>query len=527
MNVLWLCIGILLSSDVQAQSSQSYPYLFRTSWLKHYGLEPGYLPDVSPEPTLHRVVRRSCGGSVHGDPCEYDDAGPSPAADHVDWRVAPDPVTINQQIWSVLFNGTGRASPTCFELLDFTYFQTYVYVAPSAQITNLTVAFAGMEDGVRVSVINGNYPSGVVSPGGHVPGGGASTDDLAPYLSAGLNRLLLTHVDDCAPFNVIESAAVVANGHPLDTITCADGVHNGDETGVDVGGSCAAAGGVPGPKHCEWSQWSGWGQCSVYCGGGLQSRTRFKAQEAVMGGTECVGFSEEVQSCNTAVCPKCGDAITDADGHAYRTVAVGGQCWMRDNLNTSTLPNGTAIAGRRCGPRGGGPYAHYNAYCARGAFYTWGAAMLGDVDHYPRPTRPTVAGICPGGPMNWHIPSVEEWDALLAALQNFPSKRLQDAGNRCVGVACHRLGGAGLDVQLLGYVSEYANVTAAEFDVNAHSYHWSASRKYRFQAGDKASVSDDQVHVFKLRYDHHLVPWVTHTKGDFLSVRCVSGDVSQ
>lgn len=45
----------------------------------------------------------------------------------------------------------------------------------------------------------------------------------------------------------------------------------------------------------------------------------------------------------------CGDTITDRDGFTYKTVSIGTQCWMAENLRTRTLPNGSCInTQKRC-----------------------------------------------------------------------------------------------------------------------------------------------------------------------------------
>jgi len=39
----------------------------------------------------------------------------------------------------------------------------------------------------------------------------------------------------------------------------------------------------------------------------------------------------------------CGGTITDIDGNTYATVQIDNQCWMKENLKTTTYRNGTAI----------------------------------------------------------------------------------------------------------------------------------------------------------------------------------------
>ena len=57
------------------------------------------------------------------------------------------------------------------------------------------------------------------------------------------------------------------------------------------------------PKDCIWGEFDQWTPCSKSCGGGVQSRTRSKSQEAENGGTPCIGESMEENACNTQGCP--------------------------------------------------------------------------------------------------------------------------------------------------------------------------------------------------------------------------------
>jgi len=58
------------------------------------------------------------------------------------------------------------------------------------------------------------------------------------------------------------------------------------------------------PVDCHWGQWSEWpeGVCSATCGGGVQERTRFMS-DASNGGKQCEGNSTDLRPCNDQPCP--------------------------------------------------------------------------------------------------------------------------------------------------------------------------------------------------------------------------------
>ena len=104
-------------------------------------------------------------------------------------------------------------------------------------------------------------------------------------------------------------------------------------------------------------------------------------------------------------------SMTDSrDGQTYKTVVIGTQTWMAENLNYETKNS-------YC-------YDGYVANCTMyGRLYTWAAAMdsvgtwstNGKGCGYRKTCSPTypVRGVCPDG---WHLPTQTEWNTLFNAV---------------------------------------------------------------------------------------------------------------
>jgi len=97
----------------------------------------------------------------------------------------------------------------------------------------------------------------------------------------------------------------------------------------------------------------------------------------------------------------------------YRTVKIGNQCWLRDNLNVGTMVNGAvnqtnnSVLEKYCHNNSAGNCDTY------GGLYQWNEAM-----QYS--TTAGAQGICPDG---WHIPTDAE--------QNTLDQYLTDPGQTC------------------------------------------------------------------------------------------------
>src|ERR1035437_3883604 len=90
--------------------------------------------------------------------------------------------------------------------------------------------------------------------------------------------------------------------------------------------------------------------------------------------------------------------LTDSrDSKSYKTLVIGTQTWMAENLNYA----GTGTTVGVC-------YNSRADSCAKyGRLYTWAEAMAGSTSSSASPSG--VQGVCPTG---WHVPSDAEWTTM-------------------------------------------------------------------------------------------------------------------
>lgn len=99
--------------------------------------------------------------------------------------------------------------------------------------------------------------------------------------------------------------------------------------------------------------------------------------------------------------------VTDFDGNVYHTVAIGNQCWLRENMRTTHYTNGEDINTGN-GTSISSAYYYMPEYLGEdsiaGYLYNWTAVV--DSANQGATGTNTIQGICPYG---WHIPSDAEW----------------------------------------------------------------------------------------------------------------------
>jgi uncharacterized protein (TIGR02145 family) len=107
----------------------------------------------------------------------------------------------------------------------------------------------------------------------------------------------------------------------------------------------------------------------------------------------------------------CGSSsIIDIDGNNYNTVLIGTQCWMGENLKTTTYSNGNPITYIGASAAGGWQYDIYGAYTWYNGDITW-KDIYGALYNFRAVSKSD--GLCPTG---WHVPTDAEWTALANGL---------------------------------------------------------------------------------------------------------------
>ncbi len=152
--------------------------------------------------------------------------------------------------------------------------------------------------------------------------------------------------------------------------------------------------------------------------------------------------------------------MNDITGRSYRTLRIGAQWWMVDNLKTFfysngiVIPNGNTVNGDDAvvnyftRDRTYGNPGNTDDLLNYGYFYTRAAVMNGKPESHATPSG--VQGVCPNG---WHVPSSAEYDMLLDHIQTRGYDRSLDVLNNEVGFNLAKVGWRGYDISSWGDVN--------------------------------------------------------------------------
>ena len=265
--------------------------------------------------------------------------------------------------------------------------------------------------------------------------------------------------------------------------------------------------------------------------------------EAVSFTTLAAGGTAVIDSKSCPVAP----TVTDHEGNVYATVQIGNQCWMRDNLRTTTSPStGTYLI-----PAAGTGYTYtgkqafwYNNDSATyapmnfGLLYNWNAAVDTFNTAYGETSVNTSSsnavsvtfnghrrGICPAG---WHLPSDAEWNTMEATVSGSDWQTSYETSTGFRGNHAGKLAGGdnwtssttsgapgdydNADRNVSGFSAVPAGYCGGSsfFDAFNRAYFWSATQSASYPYGayvrylyyDDANVGrngDDKIGGFSVR----------------------------
>jgi len=248
---------------------------------------------------------------------------------------------------------------------------------------------------------------------------------------------------------------------------------------------------------------------------------QYHSQKGVATSVRCV--RENTSTAMNQYCPGVA-TVTDYDGNIYKTIKIGEQCWMRENLRTTHYANGTSIMNGDTNNSGTILYKYFPGndsvnVTIYGYLYNWAAVMNGESSSTANPSG--VQGICPNG---WHVPSSSEWIQLTNFLKNQSDYQCNNTINNI---------GKSLAANILWHPS--ANICAVGNELNSNNasgfsalpagryYTTSYSLGYEsyFWSSSYESSSDFYASFCELRYYDAEVYNAGIYKGHGFSVRCL------
>jgi len=178
-----------------------------------------------------------------------------------------------------------------------------------------------------------------------------------------------------------------------------------------------------------------------------------------------------------------GDTFKDPrDNQTYKTIKIGTQTWMAENLNYDVPNNDTDVC-----------YDNDPANCTTyGRLYDWATAMTE----------------CPPG---WYLPSNAEWTALANYVGSNAGTKLKATS----GWKDKNDGSSGNGTDIYGFAAlpgGYCNSSGRFFGVDDQGTWWSST---------ETSTDKDKAYLRYMSYSNETFNWDTYYKSSLRSVRCV------
>ena len=213
--------------------------------------------------------------------------------------------------------------------------------------------------------------------------------------------------------------------------------------------------------------------------------------------------------------------VTDIDGNEYKTVKLGNQVWMAENLRTTRYADGTPIplgteasftTAYRYYPDGNS--ANVSDY---GYLYNWAAVMNGASSSDANPSG--VQGICPDG---WHVPSDAEWTELTNYVKSQSQYVCGDYTGNIAKALASETGWKPDDEECAAGNNPSAN-NATGFSARPAGYYFGSYINFGGYANFWSATQRNSPNAYYryLRYDYAGVYRCYSSKSSGYSVRCV------
>ncbi len=218
-----------------------------------------------------------------------------------------------------------------------------------------------------------------------------------------------------------------------------------------------------------------------------------------------------------------GEMTDSRDGQVYKTVKIGNQVWMAQNLNYADSVQMPSLKGKSwC-------YNDSAKYCEKyGRMYTW-AAAIDSVKLATDKNNPVdcgsdkscglvgpVQGICPDG---WHLPDSTEWRTLVTAVGGQPvAGKILKSQSGWKDNSDKGSGNGSDDVGFSAVPAGLMRVGSAAYSEGETAWFWSSTEggivgyAYEMDLDYKFDNADLNEHASSTRYAY--------------SVRCLKGDVT-
>lgn len=204
--------------------------------------------------------------------------------------------------------------------------------------------------------------------------------------------------------------------------------------------------------------------------------------------------------------------VTDQDGNTYKTITIGNQTWMAENLKTTTYRNGDKIKANDTQNINGKQWTYDNKTThsdTYGRLYTWYA--LNDIRNI--------------APVGWKVPTKEDWSVLTHYLiqngYNFDNGLIDNKIAK--SVASRTIWGSSISIGAVGNILSVNNTSGLSLTPGGYRDETGLFRNILFNGYWWCSTEYNDQNAWYMFLGNNSVAFVSHgsSKLNAFAVRCI------